>query len=129
MDTNADPQSMFEDLKKKAKPVTGALSGVAEAWAETDELATKRNEQAKQGKLGDNKKTDRGLGWRIKQMFSSENRGMLKEKTAALGSAEKLPPGIVCVVGSLELKDQASPPDIKKFTDALTVTEIEAELK
>lgn len=129
MDTNADPQSVFEDLKKKAKPVTGALSGVAEAWAETDELKNKRNEQAKQGKLGDNKKTDRGLGWRIKQMFSSENRGMLKEKTAALGSAEKLPSGIVCVVGDLQLKDQSSPVEIKTFTDALTVAGIEAELK
>ncbi len=129
MDTNADPQSMFEDLKKKAKPVTGALSGVAEAWAETDELAQKRNQQAKDGTLGDNTKTTRGLGWRIQQLFRSEHRGMLKEKTAALGSAEKLPSGIVCVVGDLQLKDQASPPDIKKFTDALTAAAIEAELK
>ena len=103
MDTNADPQSMFEDLKKKAKPVTGALSGVAEAWAETDELAQKRNQQAKDGTLGDNTKTTRGLGWRIQQLFRSEHRGMLKEKTAALGSAEKLPSGIVCVVGDLQL--------------------------
>lgn len=129
MDTNADPQSMFEDLKKKAAPVTGALGGLSEAWAETDELAKDRNKQAKEGKLGDNRKTDRGLGWRIKQLFASENRGMLKEKTAALGSAEKLPPGIVCVVGDLQLKDQSSPVQIKTFTDALTVAGIEAELK
>ncbi|WP_426594433.1 eCIS core domain-containing protein [Cellulomonas sp. McL0617] len=129
MDTNADPQSMFEDLKKKAKPVTGALAGVSEAWAETDELAQKRNQQAKDGKLGANTKTDRGLGWRIRQLFASENRGMLKEKTSALGKTESLPPGVVCVVGDLQLKDQASPPDIKKFTDSLTAQAIEAELK
>ncbi|WP_155856217.1 hypothetical protein [Cellulomonas sp. URHD0024] len=129
MDTNADPQSVFEDLKKKASPVTGALTGISEAWAETDELAQKRNQQAKDGRLGDNKKTERGLGWRIQQLFRSEHRGMLKEKTAALGNAESLPSGIVCMVGDLELKDQASPPDIKKFTDSLTVQAIEAELK
>lgn len=129
MDTNADPQSMFEDLKKKVKPGTDFLGGVSDAWAETDELAQKRNQQAKDGKLGANTKTDRGLGWRIQQLFRSEHRGMLKEKTGALGNTEALPSGVVCVVGDLQLKDQASPPDIKKFTDSLTVEAIEAELK
>ena len=93
MDTNADPQSVFEDLQKKVKPGTDFLSGAAEAWAETDELAQKRNQQAKDGKLGDNKKTERGLGWRIQQMFRSEHRGKLKERTAALGSARGPAPG------------------------------------
>ena len=129
MDTNADPQSVFEDLKKKASPVTGALSGLADAWTESGELATQRNAQAKDGKLGANTKTDRGLGWRISQLFSSEKRGMLKQKTAALGSGEALPPGVVCAVGTLQLKDQASPPDITAFTASLTPAAIEAELK
>ena len=129
MDTNADPQSVFEDLKKKGSAVTGALGGVATAWTETGQLAEQRNQQAKDGRLGANTKTDRGLGWRIRQMFSSENRGMLQQKTAALGAAESLPKGIVCAAGDLQLKDQASPPEITRFTDSLTPEVIEAELK
>jgi uncharacterized protein DUF4157 len=129
MDTNADPQSVFEDMKKKVKPVTGILGGIADAWTESGDLATQRNEQAKTGKLGANTKTDRGLGWRIQKMFSSSKRGKLQQKTNALRTGESLPAGVVCAVGDLELKDQASPPDIKKFTDALTVEAIEAELK
>ena len=129
MDTNADPQSVFEDMKKKVKPVTGILGGIADAWTESGDLATQRNEQAKTGTLGANTKTDRGLGWRIQKMFSSSKRGKLQQKTNALRTGESLPAGVVCAVGDLELKDQASPPDIKKFTDALTVEAIEAELK
>ncbi len=129
MDTNADPQSVFEDLKKKASPVTGVLTGISAAWAETGELAEQRNAQAKDGKLGDNTKTERGLRWRIGQMFSSEKRGMLKEKTAALGSGEALPAGVVCAAGSAQLKDGATPPQITDFLNALTVQVIEAELK
>ena len=129
MDTNADPQSVFEDMKKKVKPITGVLGGISDAWTESGELATQRNEQAKTGKLGANTKTDRGLGWRIQQLFSSEKRGKLKQKTAALAVGEVLPAGVVCAVGDLQLKDQASPPEIKKFTDSLTVEAIEAELK
>jgi hypothetical protein len=129
MNTKADPQSVFEDLRAKGSAVTGVLSGISAAWAETGELAEQRNTQAKDGKLGANTKSDRGLGWRIGQMFSSEKRGKLAQKTAALGAAEALPPGVVCVVGDLELKDTASPPQLKAFADSLTAEAIEAELK
>ena len=98
MNTKADPQSVFEDLKSKAKPVTGVLSGVAAAWAETGELAEQRNEQAKDGKLGANTKTDRGLGWRIEQMFAlREPRHAQRRRPPPSARREALPPGVVCV--------------------------------
>lgn len=128
METNADPQSVFEDLKAKAKPVVSKLVGIKEAWSETGELAQERNALAADGRLGDNTKTDRGLGWRIKQLFASSNRGKLKQRTAAFGAAERLPDGVVCAVGDLVLPTDASPPQITAFLDGITVEDLEAEL-
>ncbi len=87
MDTNADPQSVYEDLKKKLKPVTGVVSNVADAWTETGELADQRNAQAKTGKLGDNTKAGRRLAWHIQKMFSASKRGKLQQKTKVLAAA------------------------------------------
>ncbi|MCV2395179.1 DUF4157 domain-containing protein [Actinotalea sp. M2MS4P-6] len=129
MDTNADPQSVFEDLKKKAGPVTDKLSDAKGAWKESGELATARNTQAANGKLGDNTKTNRGLGWRIRMIFATEKRGKLTERTAAHASGEALPAGVACAVGDLQLPDQADPPAIARFVESLTVEALEAELK
>jgi hypothetical protein len=128
LDTKEDPQSVFDDFRKQASKISDAFSDASSTWAETGELAEQRNALAKDGKLGENTKTDRGLPWRVAMLLKSEKRGKLSERTKAYGDTEALPQGVACAVGDKTLSLDADPSAIAAFTEALTVEAIEAEI-
>lgn len=129
MNTDADPQTVFDDLRAQVESKTGTARGIKESWDETGELADQRNSLAKEGRLGGNTKSDRGIGWRFMQMLSSKRRSKLKQKTDAFGAQEVLPDGVALAVGDQMLRDDAMPYEITEFAENLTIEDIEAEFK
>ena len=88
MDTNADPQSMYDDMKSQLGKVTGVAKKIGDGasdakktWDDTGDLAKRRNAMAGKGALGDNTKDDRGVFWRIRMFLSTEKRGKLTQRT------------------------------------------------
>ena len=130
MDVEADPQSVFEDLKSQVDGVTGKGASVRDAWNEAGQLRDDRNTLAGKGALGKNSKNDRGLFWRLRMTIDNGKREQLKARTQVYQdvSLDPLPQGVACAVGSLELKLDASPVDMTQFLEKLDVAQIEAEL-
>ncbi|HWJ86429.1 MAG TPA: DUF4157 domain-containing protein, partial [Cellulomonas sp.] len=129
MGTDADPQHMFDDLKAQMSSVTGKASAFGEAWDEAGALKDKRNSLAGEGKLGENKKDDRGIFWQLRMTLSSSKREKLKNRTTAFDEGvEALPQGIACAVGTHTLALDSDPTAMKAFIDGVTAAEIESEL-
>lgn len=126
MDTKADPQTVFMDLKTKLAPA----SDMKQKWDDTSELARKRNELASTGQLGSNADTSRGALWKIRTLLSTARREKLTRKTQAFDHAESLPAGVACAVGDVELAvdSDSGPVALTAFLDALTIEGIEAEI-
>jgi hypothetical protein len=129
MDVESDPQGVYDDLKSQVDAVTGKGGALKDAWQESGDLRTQRNDLAGKGGLGANEKADRGIFWQLRMTLSSEKRQKLKNRTQAYAEgAEALPQGVACAVGPHELKLEASPVEMKQFSDAITAAEIESEL-
>ncbi|MBT0993019.1 DUF4157 domain-containing protein [Cellulomonas sp. DKR-3] len=129
MDVESDPQSVYDDLKSQVDAVAGKGGALKDAWQESGDLRTQRNDLAGKGGLGANQKSDRGIFWQLRMTLSSEKRQKLKNRTQAYAEGvEALPQGVACAVGSHELKLDATPVEMKQFSDTITAAEIEAEL-
>lgn len=126
MDTKADPQTVFMDLKTKLAPASDML----QKWDDSSELARKRNDLASKGQLGGNADTSRGALWKIRTLLSTSRRDNLTRKTQAFDNAEALPAGVACAVGNVELGMDADPGPaaLTAFLDSLTIKDIEAEI-
>lgn len=130
MDVESDPQSVYDDLKSQVDAVAGKGGALKDAWQESGDLRTQRNDLAGKGGLGANQKADRGIFWQLRMTLSSEKRQKLKNRTQAYSEGvEALPAGVACAVGSHELKLDATPVEMKQFSDAITAAQIETELK
>ncbi len=129
MNTDADPQTAFDDMREELRSRTSTLRGLKDGWSQTGELATERNTLAQEGRLGANTKTGRGIGWRLKQMLSSKRRAKLRHKTEAFAAQDQLPDGVAVAVGDAELRDDAMPAEIEEFARGLTIEAIEAEFR
>lgn len=135
MSTDADPKTAYDEImghletaKGIGSKVTGTVTSVRTTWTETGTLADKRNALAKDGKLGGNEKTDRGLGWRIRMFVSSAKREKLTHRTNAFEEMEPLPPGVICVIGDKQIGASAGDDALAALAASLTVAELEAEL-
>lgn len=127
-----DPKTVYDQLVEAKKKGASVLAGVQEKWDTTGTLAPERNTLASSGRLGDNTKADRGLGWRLKTMFMTQGKlTKMKNRTAALAGAENLPTGVVAAIGSHGLREKAGGPDVvtvMTWLGAASDQELEAEI-
>ncbi|WP_186812635.1 eCIS core domain-containing protein [Cellulomonas composti] len=126
--TDEDPQSVYDDLKSQIGKVSGPAGGLMDSWNEAGEVRDKRNNLAKDGKLGENTKSDRGFFWRLRMTLSSEKRQKLKNRTEAYEGVEALPSGVAGIVGSKELKLSATGPELTQWFSEVTEAELEQEI-
>jgi hypothetical protein len=129
---DGDPKTVYDQLRDAKKKGADVLSGVQEKWGTTGSLATDRNALGSSGRLGENTKADRGLGWRLKTMFMTEGKlTKLQNRTAAYGGVENLPAGVAAAIGTHELRVPSGGPDVHTVLAWLGATsdqEIEAEI-
>ncbi|GAB2618856.1 eCIS core domain-containing protein [Pseudactinotalea suaedae] len=135
MSTSADPKTTYDEImghleqaKGVRKTVGDTVASARTTWKDTGTLAQQRNDLATKGHLGDNAKTDRGFGWRVRMFLSSEKRGKLTERTQAYADVEPLPKGVIAIIGDTALGRHTSQADLDAWTDQLTLADLEAEL-
>uniref|UniRef100_UPI003B3A2B23 eCIS core domain-containing protein n=1 Tax=Pseudactinotalea sp. TaxID=1926260 RepID=UPI003B3A2B23 len=135
MSTSADPKTTYDEImghldtaRGVVKTVGSTASSLSTSWKQTGSLAQQRNQLAKDARLGDNSKTDRGLVWRIRMYLSTEKRGKLTQRTQAYQDTEPLPRGVICVIGDNEIGQSAGDQALNQLVATVTVADLEAEL-
>lgn len=122
MGNDVDPTYTYEKFAKSAGSVFGSVKKhTTDKFARTGELAEGRNKLDKQADAGAD--GDRGLGWRMKMMFTREHQ--LDRKLKGLAAQERFGPagpldaGMECRCGTEQLPQNPSPGDKKRFEDAV----------
>lgn len=145
MNTEGDPKSVFDKLRAGVASAKG-LFGLRDKWRKTGEMAQVRNAHAEDDDYEHTRRSDRGVGWRLKMMLKGEEKfkrsaaktAVLqdaddavaeKERRARVKRREELPPGIACAIGPHKLAKGASEDEaaalFAKATDAQLEREIE----
>lgn len=120
MGNDADPMYTYEKFAKSAGGVLDSMKKhTTGKFARTGELAEGRNKQDKlTGADG-----DRGLGWRMKMMFTREHQ--LDRKLKGLAAEQRFGPegpldaGMWCRCGTEQLPQNPTPVDKKRFEDVV----------
>lgn len=120
MGNDVDPMYTYEKFAKSAGGIVSSVKKhTTDKFARTGELAEGRNKQDEQaGGEG-----DRGLGWRMKMMFTREHQ--LDRKLNGLaaqqrfGPAGQLDPGMWCRCGTEQLPKNPSSAEKKRFEDVV----------
>jgi hypothetical protein len=115
MGNDADPTYTYQKYKESIGGVLGGIKKhTIDKFADTGKIAEGRNEQD-QG--------DRGVGWRMKMMFTSEKKlSRAKNRLAAeqkRGSAPGLPGNVECRCGDAQLPSNAGDAEQKLFAGKL----------